>query len=394
MLTQAQNGKAPASRYGIGELHPFTSVRERGMGSAGVSNASHYTISQSNPALWSQVSNIRLQADMVFEKETLDMNDQSFGYSTARIKSLQLSFPVSDDYGMSIVGGIVPVSRTDYEVSGFGLEKGQEFKITYAGTGGISAFRFGSSVKPISSLYLGVSYQYYFGTIDQNWDVDFTNPEYFDSHQSRATAHSGSGVLLGAYYTGIKNLSVGASFSPSVSLDASRNLVYSYPVGDSLAEGASGSLDIPSMLTAGASYQFGPSLLFAVEYMSQDWTDATIFDQKQKQLDKAYKIGAGIEWIPGEVGDTDLEYWKQLALRLGFYNAQGYIGLDDEYQKQYVLSAGLGLPIIGTNRADLALEYGWHGAAEELAGKRSFIRLSISISAGESWYKRRSAYDY
>ncbi len=392
-IAQAQNGKSPVSRYGIGELHPFTSAFERGMGSVATANASRHAISQTNPALWSQLSEIRLYGDLVFENESFDMNNQSFSYATARIKSLQLAFPVSDEYGIRLVGGVVPYSRTDYKVEGTAAEAGENYTVVYAGSGGLSMFRIGASVKPVSSVYLGIAYQYYFGTIDQNWEIDYANPMFYDTKEVRSTSHTGSGVLAGLYYTGFKNMSLGFSISPAAALDAKRNFTYQYSLGDSTMEGAKGTQDVPLSFTAGATWKFTPEWRVGVEYAQQDWADASVFDQKQSQLDKAYKYGIGFEWTPGLESSDNEDYWKQLAVRFGFYNAQGYIHIDDEFRKESVFSAGFGFPVIGTNRADLALEYGWNGASDQPAGQRTFLRLSLSISAGETWYKRRSAYD-
>lgn len=392
-VATAQNGKAPISRYGIGELHTYNSARERGMGSVSSASATKYSISQTNPALWGELTGIRIMGDMVFENESFDMGGNTFSYTTGRIKSLQLSFPVSDEYGSRIVGGILPVSRSEYEVTGYADESGEPYKTTYSGAGGLSAFRIGGSFEPLSSVYIGAAYEYYFGTIEQNWTLDFDNGSFYQAKEVRSTSHSGSGVLLGLYYTGINNLTLGASYSPTVALDATQNLTVRYSSGDSVITGAQGTQDIPGRLTLGATYAFNKSLLFGVEYQQQDWTDAMVFDAKQNHMGNAYTIGAGLEWIPGEVPTTEEEYWKQTVLRFGFRHSQRYIDLDPDYQKEYALSAGLGFSIMGISRADLGLEYGWSGVAEQPAGSRNFFRMTLSISAGEEWFKRRSAYD-
>ena len=389
-VASAQNGTSPLARYGIGELHEFTTVRGRGMGSVSAALPSMYDISQSNPALWSQLKNIRLQADMNFELEDFTIGSTEFSNTSARIRSLHLSFPVSEDYGVSIVGGFSPLSRADYEIQGRAQEGAEDYTVTYIGTGGISSFRVGTSFKPLSSLYIGASFRYYFGTIDQRWDIEFDNNAFYPTAERRSTSHTGSGYTLGVYYDGLKPLTAAFAISPEVALNGSRNFTYEYSTGDSTAEGASGEVTIPTRMTASLGYKVDGNWLVGLQYNMQDWQNAIIFDKKQNQLGNAYKIGGGVEWIPGEAPENEQDYWQHIAVRLGFSMAENYVQIDGEARSVSMISAGFGFPIIGNNRADLALEYGWSGSDSSPAGSQSIIRITLGVSAGEAWFKRNT----
>ncbi len=386
-VATAQNGGTIESRYGIGELDNMATARQRAMGSVTTGIASGYDLSLTNPASWSSVTELRLQGGFTYEYLSISKADA--GTSSGAIKGFQFVLPLEESWKLRVATAMLPVSRSSYATSAEGSVDGESYTGTYEGSGGISQLRFGASIEPLPHVQVGIAYQYYFGTIDQDWELKFHNGVYYSALQTRATSHSGSGILAGLQYDGIQGLTLGVSVQPETQLRASRNFVLQYSTEDSILTGESGTQDLPMQLYVGASYQVTEKLLVAAEYSTQDWSEALIFDRKQKQLGKQYKIGVGAEWYPykNELGYRTL---SRTALRLGFYTQQPYLTISDEAATEYFLTAGIGFPIFGSSRGDFALEYGWRGSEDDLLGKQDIIRASISVSVGESWFIRRS----
>ncbi len=386
-ILSAQNGGTIESRYGIGELDLMATARQRAMGAVTTALTSGTDISLTNPAGWSMADQLRLQGGLTLEHLSMERGDASS--MSGVVKGFQFVFPLEDSWKLSLGTAVLPVSRSSYKTTATGSIDGEEYTTTYEGAGGVSLFRAGLAIEPLPHLRVGAAFQYYFGTIDQDWELKFSNGSYFTAQQTRATSHSGSGFLAGLLYDGIRGLTVGVSVHPAAELRTSRNLLLQYSTEDSTLSGKSGTQDYPLLFQVGAAYQLSEKFLVAAEYSTQDWTDAIVFDRKQNELGLTYKVGAGIEWLPykDELGYRAL---AETAFRMGFYYQQPYLKINDDVSKEYFITAGAGFPIFGGNRGDFAIEYGWREGGSDLLGRQDIIRVSVTISVGESWFIRNS----
>jgi hypothetical protein len=382
----AQNGGTIESRFGIGELDLMVTARQRGMGSAATALTSATDISVINPAAWSAVTQLRFEGGMSFEYISMSKSDAAV--SSGAIKGFSFVFPLEESIRLRLGSTVMPLSRSDYRTLGYGSVDGETYSVTYEGTGGLSVFRAGLSAEPLPHVRIGAAYQYYFGTLEQTSELRFDNGSWFNARQTRATGHNGSGVLLGLHYDGIRDFSLGVSLRPATALRASRNLVIEYSTADSTISGASGTQDIPMAFSAGVAYQVSDEFLVAADYSRQDWTDATMFDGKQKGQGESYKVSVGAEWYPYK-NDPDARTLSRTAFRLGFFLQQPYMTFDGDKGQEYFITAGTGFPIFGSNRGDFALEYGWRGSDTQALGRQTIIRASLSVTVGESWFVRK-----
>ncbi|MBE0642846.1 MAG: hypothetical protein IH600_02080 [Bacteroidetes bacterium] len=383
----AQNGGTVESRYGIGELDLMVTARQRGMGTTASGLASSTDINSINPAAWSSIMELRLQGGMSFEYITTSHSSDAF--SSGAIKGFSFVFPLEESMRLRLGSAMMPVSRSEYKTLGYGTLEGEPYTVTYEGAGGLSLFRAGLSAEPLPHVKIGAAYNYYFGNIDQSSELRFDNGAWFPARQTRATSHSGSGFLLGALYDGVKDLTLGVSMRTAASLNASRNLVYEYSTQDSTLLGASGTQDLPMALSVGVSWQVSDELLLATDYSRQDWTDAIVFDGKQNGQGEAYKWAVGAEWYPYK-NDLDARTLSRTAFRVGFYQQQTYMSIDNQTGTEYFFTAGAGFPIFGSNRGDVALEYGWRGSDSQLLGTQNILRATVSVTVGEPWFIRKT----
>ncbi len=386
---EAQNGSTVLSRYGGGELQLPITARNRALGWTSTALRSGQDISMMNPALWTDLNGLRLQGDGTYETESY-AKDQSLSYGSFGIKGLQFSLPIEEAMRTRIVAGFLPVSRVGYEITGSGTLGDEAFTADYSGSGGISMFRFGTAVRATPWLSLGIAYQYFFGSAVHASDVRFANGTYFPSVQTRSDAHGGSGFLAGLSLQPIEDLNVGLAVQGATSLNVTRRTVVEYSTHDSTVTGRSGTLDLPLRLSAGLSYRAHKELLLAADVTVQDWTDAQVFDGKQSMLGRSYRLGAGVEWIPAAESRLKDDV-NTVVYRFGFAHQISHVRLDGNELSEYFITAGAGLPIIGQNRVDLALEYGWRGNDGDTLGARSVFRLSLSVSVGEFYFIRHAA---
>lgn len=386
LAAMAQSGGTVKSRFGIGELNHHTTTRQSGMGLVSVPLSSSYDVSKNNPASWSSVNGMRLQAEVSYSYIMFDESevDQTAG----EIEGFQFLFPLEESYKLRVVTGLLPVSRSEYYIrTRSQSDVGDEYLVNYRGDGGLSLFRLGASVQPWSFLQLGAVFQYYFGTIEQEQEILFDNGSFFNSMQRVATSHTGPGTLFGMTVFPIDGLVIGASLQSKSELNVSQYLRYSYITGDSVITGRSGQQDIPMEYRLGLSYQVSDRILLAADYSSQDWTDAIGFEGEQNTLTETYKIGAGVEYRPWK-NNIAVPAKSQWMFRFGIFSRQTYIQLTDEAEKEYFITAGWGFPVFGTSYGDLAVEYGIRGDETQVLGAKNIIRLSFGISVGENWFVR------
>lgn len=381
----SQNGNSILSRFGIGDLSTLTTVRQRGFGHVSASAVSPHDISYSNPASWSYLQGVRLQGELSYEYETWSDTDLSYGNAT--IRGLSFALPLEEQYRLRMVTGFLPVSRVSYELQSAGAVNGEPYTAEYLGSGGLSLFRLGLAAEPIRSVRIGLGYHYYFGTIDQQQSVTFSNSAYYSTSQTVSLNHSGSGMQIGLMYDGIHPITIGASITTGTNLNTSQNLTMRYSTHDSTVVGAHGTRQLPFRVSIGAAYELGDHWNFVADYSRQDWTDAVSPDAKQNPLGLTYRIGGGVEWNPSS---TQQPGFMNLAIfRIGFFYQSSYVRLENETQNEFFLTAGADVSLYSRNRATLALEFGRRGSSGPLLGPRSLFRFSFSLSVGEGWFIRQ-----
>ena len=387
MTASGQNGGSILSRYGIGDLSSGMTARQRGLGGIVTPLSSEQDINQINPAAWTTVQGLRLQGDLHYEFEDYSKNS-NLSIGSTGISGLQFCIPVQEELRSRIVFGFVPYSRVGYNLQGKGQTLEDKYTVDYVGSGGLSLIRLGSAIRPLPFLNIGAAAQFFFGNINQEWDVAFESGDRFFSKQSRSTNYHGLGFTLGTQVTVGDNFQIGIAYEPKVTLSGSQDLRFQYITHDSTMDGASGELEVPSRISAGATYFVSSQLMLGADIQMQDWKNAKIFDGPQAELGRSMRIGAGLEWVPGR-DEFQGGFWRRAAYRVGVYSRENYARLNGVSENEFFLTLGMGIPIHAQNRADVAVEYGWRGSEDSLLGKRTLLRLSLSLSVGESWFVRR-----
>jgi hypothetical protein len=383
----AQNGGSILSRYGIGDLSGFLTARQRGLGGVATPLQSNQDINQLNPAAWTMIDGIRVQGDASYEFESYSKNS-NLSIGSTNLSGFQFAIPVQDELRSRIVFGFLPYSRVGYKLESSATVLDDPYTTSYLGNGGLSMIRLGTALRPLSFLHVGVSAEYFFGSIDQEWDINFLTGTQFDTKQSRSTNYHGLGLTFGTQLAVGQDFLLGVSFEPRMTLTGTRDLFFQYITHDSTVSQASGELDLPLRLSVGATYFVTPQLMVGADMMMQDWGDARIFDAVQPEMGKAVRYAGAIEWQPGR-NEFQAGFWRRAAYRLGVSFRELPVRLGGQVERETFLTAGIGIPIYQQNRADFAIEYGWRGTDASMLGTRSILRISMAVSVGESWFVRR-----
>jgi hypothetical protein len=166
------------TRYGIGDLEYGYSPKMMGIGDLGISHLDPDHLMISNPASWSVLSRTRVEFSFGYRGVHISDAYQSNYTSETDFKGFSIGFPISREYGVGVVAGLVPYSRISYEAEDY-LKYEDEvipsYKVFYEGKGGLSKIFFGSSFFIPFGFSAGITLDYYFGNQSYFSAVEFDN---------------------------------------------------------------------------------------------------------------------------------------------------------------------------------------------------------------------------
>ena len=119
--------------------------------------------------------------------------------------------------------------------------------------------------------------------------------------------------------------------------------------------------------------------------MMQNWADAKYFGAHLSELRNSTRAGIGFETIPSSDAGS---YLKRVVYRAGFVYHSTYYQINGSGIDEYLICAGIGLPIAPGTHLNIALQGGVRGSSSSVLQKDTIIRFSIALSASEAWFIR------
>lgn len=430
MVSNAQEN-SPYSRYGWGNLVPSTPIVTRGMGgitTGYVDYDERFDIKQGvprylkpqainfmNPASYARLRTTSF--DLGFEVENQVLQEQNviekYKASFANISYLQLGVPLSRKRNFSMVVGLRPISRINYQIQAFARELNPETGASidstltlYEGKGG-SYQAFLGLGKGFGNFSVGANIGYYFGTKDFGTRKSFINDSvvyYKGNYQTKINfggVSFNTGIQYRAKLSKDIRLVLGATATFSSEYDANKDIIretFEYDqsggtfIRDSIytEEGIAGTVFFPSTYSGGFTFERLDKWMIGAEYSSTSWDDFRLYDAKDS-VGSSYKFRVGGHFIPNAFGSN---YWGRVTYRVGFNYGTDYIRYAGEELKQYTVTAGFGFPI-RPNRfsnqytnLNLGLEFGRRGTPETRLQENMF-RLSLGVTLSDLWFVKR-----
>jgi hypothetical protein len=183
---QAQNeSNSPYSRFGIGELHNFSTATQSAMGGVGIADNDPYSININNPASYSTIFKQRfiMQTGGFHTTKLLQTNTQNQVVNSTNFNYLKFAFPIHKLWGSSI--GLLPYSEMSYSFTD--VNENPSANLFFEGNGGISKFYFGNSLKFTDNLSVGVNINYLFGNLNSSRKVVFSDSDIFNTRNNDDT---------------------------------------------------------------------------------------------------------------------------------------------------------------------------------------------------------------
>ena len=391
------SGGSVYTRYGIGDIYMSYSARRLAMGGLGVAVPDVDYLGTVNPAAWYKLDMTRFETGINFQGSKIAQNSQSAFYSQTDFSGFTIGFPVSTKYGISLVGGLVPYSKVNYEVTATKTDPiVNDYQLDYKGTGGVSKIFLGTSYKLPFDFVLGATFDYYTGEIERTTAVtfdaavDYRNATYINRYSYRGVGFN-FGFLSNDFSEmlglgSISELRLGVDYGVVANMTVDTAWIANSPnYSSTVATGTVGS-KLPYKLNLGISMLYDKHLRIAADYYYQPWGQYDFGSSAAANLTGLSKYSAGVEYRNDVTRATS--FWEQIILRGGLsYETSQYI-FGDENIKQYSIYAGFSLPLGIRNSLDFAFQYGKRGSTDNGLLTENIYNFSVSLSLGQLWFIR------
>ena len=394
---------SPYSRYGLGDLEPYSFGRSAAMGGATLASRYNLQVNTANPASYTAIDSLNflfefgLQGNFTNYKteiSSMKSNDINFNY-------FAMGFRINSWMATSI--GLLPYSNVGYYVqANADLENAGAYQTRYYGEGTISDAYWGLAIEPVKNVSLGINVNYRFGNLNRNSELAFSDPTmYLLQRYSRLRVRD-FGIELGAQATlplendkqivfaaVLENKPKYTSLTSDLVL---KNITISNTVRDLdtlfVQNEEKSEIVFPTTIGFGVSFSKKNVYEVNIDYYHQGWADATFFGEKSEFLADLNKFAVGAEWIPDR--SSIRSPLKRVAYRAGFNYEQTYHSFDGHQINSFGISFGLGLPIYRSNSTiNISAEFGKRGTTKYSLVREDYAKVNFSANLHDLWFIQR-----
>ncbi len=413
MASHAQgsiNTFSPYTFYGLGDLRVQGPTSMTGMGGVGV--AGREVMDYVNPASLSALPRNSFHFDFGIEGDFFYLKDGSkkSSYNSFNLKDLVLRMPLGSKIGFGV--SLAPYSSVGYRVKAK-EERPEVLANLYQmgamgadylhnGSGDVSQIKFSLGWEPVKRLSIGVDMVYYFGKIERDFrseilslSPDISIPSAFMSQADEVSRiRWGFGAQYniieqsGATIQSYRILTVGATYLPELSLNASSSIMASNATDtpQPLPNALGGGLKLPETFAAGLFYRtwrFGAGF----DYERHNWAKAN-----KGTTEMAFRntdaFRAGAEFTPSRHDVRSL--FKRITYRAGLRRCNYYMSFNGHEINDTAATVGLGIPLKTDKESylDLGLEYGNRKGKDMI--QENYFKVSIGFRlSGDGWFQKR-----
>lgn len=419
--TSSINAFSPYSMYGIGEMNVQGTLPTRSMGGAGVAMRSPGVMNMLNPAAFSATRknsflfNVGLEGQNYYNAQTMNNIKKESAYNTMNFRDLSFQMPLSNDVGLGF--SVTPYSSVGYRITGSSELSGDGAGIwtnsLYEGDGDITEVKLGVGWEIFKNFSLGVSVQYYWGSLERRYTMQPSNiidnvnilsiqgvDNYMISKMKAQIGIQWSPILnqeriltLGATYD------IGGDLTPKVTKSIILGDIYGTTVVDNTTQLAT---LLPRQVALGAYYQTN-KLSLAFDYVYQNWgSENSTVVKTASGNDVAYRntntFKLGAEFTPNRFDVRN--FLKRWSYRAGVRYGDYYNTIGGESLAQYAVTGGFGIPtkFMSLSAIDVGFEYGIRkgtNAATRIGLiEQQYFKVAIGFSlfagqeSGEFWFYR------
>lgn len=299
--------------------------------------------------------------------------------------------------GIAIGGSLQGLTAAEFEIHKEGAgPDGVPVHFSYRGTGGLSQAVVGIACRlPADIGAVGLEADILFGSLKQEWRIDFESADYRDTSDRLHRQHVGSRWTAGVQLAPLSRFRLGAAVSTRGSLDVK----HIYVTRDAGPDTSDGEMRIGGTVLAGAGMQLNDQWAVYADYRRAAW-DRTEWLQEPASItgmgagaadfdnfSADWDLGIGIE-RQAHPPDEQISFWDTLPLRAGLRWGAIYApDLGGGSITQWYATLGTAQPIgrVGRTWIDLTLQFG-RRSSDTSPAREGFWRIQIGITGAERWF--------
>lgn len=371
----------------VGARTYTTGVRGLGMGGTGLASLDSLSLNYYVVSQWRNINNTRATFGLFYDYTNSEVGSNSFSTSAANFAGLSFGIPIQTKkwvFGVSVQPYTDINFRTRQEITRFVGADTTSFEQVLQQEGNISRAQFNLIWAPVEQVGLAIHASYYFGTLEDNYRFEFTDPAFASTNHIVEYRVSGPGLGFSMDVRPTKDLILAGFFD----LKPSLNISSSYISQNTNIEGSERVFDsFPVSYGVGGTYRVGKRWNLAADYAFQKWSE-TLLNSDGGYEDWSH-LGFGVERMASTRRTRALGFWQKIDIRAGASSRQLGYRFNNESVRENSLHFGLGLPFFQKNyRLDAGFAAGFRGDSAKNLASESFFRFELSVSVGEKWFQR------
>ncbi len=377
------------SVLGLGQSSLFVSGQANGMGGAGIALADVVAINALNPAAERPFPLTRVSGTFLYEGVQLRTTLASGWHNYAGPAAFRLNVPLGSAW--AVTAGFQPVSLRDYSLRAEGAFQhtwyGGQKEVTYVqereGSGGLSALSLDLCRMIGGNVSLGLGGRFIYGTLRDTWRLTFDAEQFRPTEDEYSLHARGAAFVAGVLVEPLKNFRVGGFYQTKANLTLERRGESRYVYSDTVGTVES---VYPAAFGIGVYSILGKSWTLVADVLVEDWREFRWDDRTDPLAQKAWRVGAGVQFAPPVALLSS--FWKKLQLRAGLYReVLPFTAVLGQTLDEKAVTFGLGVPLPeGRGRLDLAVAFGRRGNLQDFPVQETFVRTTVTFIGAEKWF--------
>ena len=408
----AYGAYSPYSIFGIGDISKEGTAYNKSMGGTGIAARNNRYINYLNPAAVTARDSLSFMADfgLVQNNKVFTQGDITSANNTFNIYDFVMTFPIWRSSAFMI--GLTPYSDVGYEFSSIETDQnivGNVGNLSYTsyGLGSIYQAFVGAGVTFWKKLSVGAEMIYYFGNIDKNTNLIYSDSSYRSLYSGSELSLNGLTGKFGIQYEqklgGNVSMIVGATYKMGTGMKGyATNFRYANQssVTDTLKYSvdtlAKSGMRFSDELGLGISFKGGDKWSAEFNYLRSD-SRGTGFDNapgfsaigtSKFTTTVSQSFRAGFEFVPNR---NDIRhYLRRCTYRGGFYYDKAYYKLDGHNVNSMGVTLGLTLPIENDyrkyNGITFGIDLGQKASARDKMIMERYAMFVISFNIHDIWF--------
>lgn len=402
------NTSSPYSRFGLGDLQPYSFGRTSAMGGASLASRNNQQINISNPASYTSVDSLAFMFEFgVSGKFGNYSNDiTSMNSFDANFRYFAMNFQITNWMATSL--GLTPYSDVGYDVEvNDEVENAGSILYKYFGEGSLSKAYFGMAIDPVKNISIGANLNYMFGTLNRNAQTYFLDAvDFYSNQRNESLRVRDFNLSLGAqatiplkndqhitlaailenkptftrFYSDLNTKYIQIQVNNTTRAD--RDTIKPFRTEEK------GNLEFPLTYGFGVSYVKNNTLEINADYYRQNWSDVNLPGGGSDVLTDLNKFALGAEWIPDKFSIRS--YLNRIAYRAGLKYENTYLEFDNQRINDFGISFGVGLPVYRSNSTiNISAELGRRGTKQNNLVLENYAKLNLSVNLYDLWFIKR-----